>query len=256
MRLLRYRIGFWVSGVASICVVGLLFLHLVEMREVCEEEKVSFIYFVLFLILAILSLTTWLIYKMIVNQIIYSKNLEARTRKMRELAITDGLTKLFNHRYFEHKIEKEWDRFERFQHTLSCVMVDIDDFKKINDRFGHRAGDFVLRRFADLLRKNLREVDIISRYGGEEFVILLFEKPNHLAGLRQVMEKIRKKITLQKFIFEGQKILVTASFGGALLPNSKITSSDQLVNFADQAMYFSKKNGKNCVSIFDDGNYC
>ena len=255
-KILRYRVGFWMSTVIGLCVVGLLFFHLFEMRKTCEEEIAGFIYFVSFLVLASLSLAAWALHKMNVNQIIYFKNLEVRTQKMRELAITDGLTKLFNHRYFEHKLEKEWERFGRFRHALSCVMIDIDDFKKINDRFGHRAGDFVLRGIADLLRENLREVDIISRYGGEEFVVLLLEKPSHFAGLRQTMEKIRAEIAAHEFIFDGQKIRVTASFGGAMLPNSKIISADQLVHLADKAMYFSKKNGKNCVSVFDDGDCC
>jgi len=253
---LRYRIGFWMSIVAGVCVVGLLFFHLFEMREICEDEKAGFIYFVSALLVGSLFLASWAVRKMVANEIIYSKNLELRTKKMRELAITDGLTKIFNHRYFEHKLEKEWKRFERFRHALSCVMIDIDDFKKINDTFGHRAGDLVLHGIADLLRENLREVDIISRYGGEEFVVLLLEKPSHFAGLRQTMEKIRAEIAAHEFIFDGQKIRVTASFGGAMLPNSKIISADQLVHLADKAMYFSKKNGKNCVSVFDDGDCC
>ena len=254
---LIYRVGLSSVLLAIFVIVLWLLLHLREMQTECNDHDFSYsIYGIIFLFLAISFFGIWAVNKIIRDQVIYSRNLEVRTQKMRELAITDGLTKIFNHRYFEHKLEKEWERFERFKHSLACVIVDIDDFKKINDTFGHRAGDLVLRGVAELLRESLREVDIVSRYGGEEFAILLFEKPNSPIGLKKTMEKIRKKIEKQEFIFDGQKIRVTASFGGALVPDPKIPTPDQLVHFADRAMYFSKKNGKNQVAVFGEQDCC
>ena len=253
----KYRVSFAFVFLVIFALVFSWFDHFRKMQMVCDGHDFSlFAAGTIVFFLAISLFAAWTVNKIIRDQNIYAENLEVRTQKMRELAIIDGLTKVYNHRYFEHKLEKEWERFERFQHALACVMIDIDDFKKVNDCFGHRAGDVILRGVADLLRANLREVDVISRYGGEEFVILLLEKPSHLIGLRQTMEKIRMEIATQEFIFDGQKIRVTASFGGAMLPNSKIISPDSLVNFADKAMYRSKKNGKNCVSVFDERDCC
>ncbi len=253
---LRYRIGFWVSGLIGVAAIMLLLWHLRDMRLVCAAEMSTFIYFVAVLLVGSLLLSAWAVRKIIVNHAIYTRELELRTRKMRELAMVDGLTKAYNHRYFEHQLEKEWERFERYQHALACVMIDLDNFKSVNDTFGHRGGDIVLRGVADLLRENLRDVDIISRYGGEEFTIIFFEKPNTVGGLRKMMEKIRRKIAAKRFDLGEQKIQITASLGGALVPNPKIISPEQLVHFADRAMYFSKQNGKNASAIFGEAGCC
>ncbi|MFH0834638.1 MAG: GGDEF domain-containing protein [Patescibacteria group bacterium] len=253
----RYRFGFWVSILIGVFVVGLLFQHIDEMRDICGGgEMANFVYFIVFLLLGSLSLAAWAVRKIVTNQLIYNRELEARTQKMRELATIDGLTKVYNHRYFEHKLEKEWERFERFQHALACVMIDLDNFKAINDTFGHRGGDTVLRGVADLLRENLREIDIISRYGGEEFTVIFFEKPNTVSGLKKMMEKMRLGIANKKFELDGRKVQITASLGGALVPNPKIVSPQQLVHFADKAMYFSKKHGKNQSAVFEEGDCC
>jgi diguanylate cyclase (GGDEF)-like protein len=256
LRNLRYRVLFWISVVLGIFIVGLLFFHLEETRLSCGNNHNNFIYLIAFLLVAAITLSSWAVHKIIVNQKVYSCELEARTNKMRELAVIDGLTKVYNHRYFEHKLEKEWERFERYRHSLSCIMIDIDNFKSINDTFGHRSGDIVLRGIADLLRESLRDIDIISRYGGEEFTIICFEKPNTTDGLKRIMEKIRKKIAAEKFNLGEQKIQITASLGGAMVPNSKIISPEQLVHFADKAMYSSKKNGKNASKVFEEKDCC
>lgn len=253
---LRYRISFWASSFVGAIVAVLLISHLQEMRLVCAEEMSGFIYFVAVLLVSSLLVAVWAVRKIIVNHGIYSRELEARTRKMRELAMVDGLTKAYNHRYFEHQLEKEWERFQRYQHALACVMIDIDNFKSVNDTFGHRGGDIVLRGLADLLRENLRDVDIISRYGGEEFTIIFFEKPNTISGLSKMMEKLRRRIAAKKFDLGDQKIQITASLGGALVPNPKIISPEQLVHFADQAMYSAKKSGKNAIAIFGQEDCC
>ncbi|MFH0776392.1 MAG: GGDEF domain-containing protein [Patescibacteria group bacterium] len=254
---LRYRLGFWLSIVIGVFVVGLLFWHLDEMRDLNGGGAMAwFIYLIVVLLLGSLALAAWAVRKIITNQLIYTRELEARTQKMRELATIDGLTKVYNHRYFEHKLEKEWERFERFSHALACVMIDIDNFKAINDTFGHRGGDMILRGVADLLRENLREIDIISRYGGEEFTVIFFEKPNTVSGLKKMMEKMRLGIANKKFELSGRQVQITASLGGALVPNPKIVSPQQLVHFADKAMYRAKKGGKNRSEVFETDDCC
>ncbi|MFH1545820.1 MAG: GGDEF domain-containing protein [Patescibacteria group bacterium] len=254
---LGYRIGFWVSIFVGALVVALLVDHLYDMKGICGVSHFdAFMYGVIFLLVASMFLAGWAVRKILQNQIIFNRELESRNRKMRELAITDGLTKVYNHRFFENKLKSEWLRMQRFHHSLACVMLDIDNFKPINDNFGHRGGDAVLRRVAGLLRENLREVDIISRYGGEEFTIILLEEPNTVRGLKKIMEKLRRGIEKEKFDFEGHKIKITASLGGALAPDPKIDSPEKLVHFADKAMYHAKTHGKNASYVFGEEECC
>jgi diguanylate cyclase (GGDEF)-like protein len=253
----RYELIFLGAALAAaIFLTWVLLTHDNEMRALCQHDFEGVMFTAIFLFIAVIIFASWAVKKISYEQEVHAGELEARNNKLREFAITDGLTKVFNHRYFEHKLEKEWERFLRFKHALACVMIDIDNFKQVNDKFGHRGGDTVLRGIADLLRKNLREVDIISRYGGEEFTLLLFEKPSHTAGLKKTMEKIRKEVETAEFIFENKKIKVTVSLGGALVPNPKIHSPEKLVHFADKAMYHAKTNGKNNSAVFGEKGCC
>ncbi|MFH1375808.1 MAG: GGDEF domain-containing protein [Patescibacteria group bacterium] len=254
---LRYKIIFFGSILAAFLLVALLFLHLEDMRELCGGANYqNVIYGVIALFFLTLALAGLSVRKVFHDQIIYNLELEKVNTKLRKASITDGLTKVFNHRYFEEKLAKEWERVQRFQHALSCVMIDIDNFKKINDAYGHAAGDAVLRGVASLLKSELREVDIISRYGGEEFTIILFEKPSHIRGLKITLERLRKEIEKAKFSFGGRQIKVTASLGGALIPNNKINSSRKLIQLADKAMYHAKSHGKNRSAVFGDQGCC
>lgn len=241
-----------VAIMAAAALVWTLVAHGQEMIKLCQYDFSGVITSAIFLFVGMVILAGWAIHKIGREQAIYARELEIRNEKMRDLAVTDGLTKVYNHRYFEHRLEKEWERFERFHHPLACVMIDVDNFKQINDKFGHRGGDMVLRGVADMLRENLREVDIISRYGGEEFTILLFERPSHIHGLKLTMEKIRKKIEKKRFLINKSPVKITASLGGALVPNTKIKSPDELVQFADQAMYLAKERGKNRSAVFSE----
>jgi len=181
----------------------------------------------------------------------FATELQAVNQKLREMAVTDGVTGLYNHRYFELTLEREWQKMRRLGHTLACVMIDLDDFKKINDTYGHHAGDVVLRQTAQILQREFREIDIVSRYGGEEFVVLMSEKPSHAAGLLVTMERVRKKIADQQFESKGKKFRVTGSLGGAIVPHVEISHPEDLVKSADRAMYCAKQSGKNCSQIFE-----
>lgn len=183
----------------------------------------------------------------------YERDLEAANRRLRQMAITDSLTGVYNHRYFEMKLEKEWARMRRLGHPLTCVMIDIDNFKSINDTYGHAGGDAVLAQLARILMREFREIDIVSRYGGEEFTIILIEKPSHIHGLAVVMERIRKKIATSRFEYAGKRIPVTVSLGGALAPyHATLTKPVDLVVAADSAMYTAKQAGKNCARVWTE----
>lgn len=249
----RYELIFLgAASIAALFLVWVLLAHDNEMRALCQHDFESVMLTAVLLFLSVIIFAVWAVRRISREQTLHAQELEKRNKKLREFAITDGLTKVFNHRYFEHKLEKEWERFLRFKHALACVMLDIDNFKQINDKYGHRGGDAVLRGVANLLRENLREVDIVSRYGGEEFSILLFERPNHIGGLKKTMEKIRKVIEEHEFHFEHHRIRITASLGGALVPHDHIKSPEKLLHFADKAMYHAKTHGKNGSAVFGE----
>ncbi len=160
-----------------------------------------------------------------------------------ELAVTDGLTKLFIHRYFQQKLQGEIRRSERYKHPTSVIITDIDFFKKFNDTYGHQVGDFVLEETARVFKNSVREVDIACRYGGEEFAVVLPE--TNAEGALKMAERIREAIEKHEFKDEnGKKYEVRISVGVATYPeNAKDSAS--LVKAADTALYESKENGRN-----------
>jgi two-component system, cell cycle response regulator len=160
------------------------------------------------------------------------------------LTTVDGLTQVFNRRYFEETLEREISRCHRYGRQLSLVMVDIDKFKSINDTFGHLAGDHVLKHVASAIKTRIRREDILSRYGGEEFAVLLPEVD--LNGAIALAEKIRKLIERQKFEFDKQGIPVTISAGCATLATPTYEAAD-LVRAADTQLYAAKSEGRNKV---------
>jgi two-component system, cell cycle response regulator len=167
-----------------------------------------------------------------------------RHRAVEKQALVDGLTGLANRRLCASALDKELARAERFDEPLALVLADLDDFKSINDRFGHPTGDEVLEVFADLLRGNIREIDLAGRWGGEEFVLLLPE--TDLEGGRKLAERIRHALPEHELVGpDGDRFRVTASFGVAAFPDAP--SQDQLVAAADAALYDAKRSGKNRV---------
>jgi diguanylate cyclase (GGDEF)-like protein len=174
---------------------------------------------------------------------------EERNRMMAELqtlAITDGLTGLYNSRHFYTQLELEVDRANRYRHPLSMLLIDIDHFKEFNDRFGHLEGDKVLARFSQVLKSCLRTNDAAYRYGGEEFTVILPETGAEEA--RTVAQRIRAALEAEIFSPDpGRPVSKTISTGVTQYhPNEEMTA---FINRADAAMYLSKQNGRNRVSV-------
>ena len=172
--------------------------------------------------------------------------LQRAKEELRQLAITDGLTTLYNYRYFQEQLLQELNRARRHNLQVALVMIDIDHFKSYNDTHGHPAGDTVLRKIAHLLKSNIRNIDLASRYGGEEFSLVLIETNKSAAGI--VAEKIRNLVESQFFEFEESQPTgkITISTGVATFPADG-EDFDQLVNAADQRLYRAKQAGRNVI---------
>jgi diguanylate cyclase (GGDEF)-like protein len=164
-------------------------------------------------------------------------------QKMEKLARTDPLTKLSNRRDFLERFRHEVNRFERNRKSFSVVLGDIDDFKVLNDRYGHDCGDFILTGISGLMRSTIRKQDAVARWGGEEFIFLLPGSP--LAGGQIAAEAIRKKISAEAFSFNGQRLSVTLTLG--VCEFNGTTGIDACIKKADEALYRGKERGKNCV---------
>jgi diguanylate cyclase (GGDEF)-like protein len=171
--------------------------------------------------------------------------------KLQKLAITDGLTKLHNSRSFYSQIEVEVDRFNRYKHPLSLLLMDIDHFKHYNDTYGHLEGDKVLVRISQIIRSCLRKLDTAYRYGGEEFTVILPETTCEEA--QNVAERIRNAVKAEKFDPETKgDILITISIGVTqYAPEEELSA---FIQRADKAMYSSKQNGRNKVTAIIPDN--
>ena len=170
-------------------------------------------------------------------------------QELRRLATSDGLTGLANRRAFFERLEAEVSRCRRYPNPLSLALVDVDHFKRVNDRYGHPAGDEVLRRVAQTLRELARETDLVARYGGEEFAMLLPSTDE--AGAAALAERVRKGIERMEVTWEGRPIPVAASLGVATLQGEADTG-EALVSRADQALYAAKETGRNRVVAFSE----
>ena len=164
-----------------------------------------------------------------------------------ELAITDGLTSLYVRRYFFERLNEELNRSKRYKFKFACLMIDIDDFKKTNDSYGHLVGDAILRALGRIIKESVREIDIAARYGGEEFSLILPETPSESAML--VAERIRKKVEEKVFRVYDEKIKTTISIGVSVYPEDALKGKD-LVGCADKALYAAKAAGKNVVRYY------
>jgi diguanylate cyclase (GGDEF)-like protein len=163
--------------------------------------------------------------------------------RVKQLAYVDGLTGIHNRRFFEMRFAEELERVGRFQGRVSLIMVDIDNFKKMNDEFGHLLGDEVLRSVSSILRQQLRKLDVVCRYGGDEFAIVAPETP--IESAVRVAEKLRRQI--EQHHFPGVPRRVTISCGVAEHPTNGATRDD-MVAAADHALYFAKQTGRNRVA--------
>ena len=170
------------------------------------------------------------------------RELESATARLQDVSFTDEVTRLYNRRFFSVRFEEEIARARRFGHPLSLLLLDVDGFKTINDELGRQAGDETLRGVADVLLKSSRGIDVISRYGGDEFAVLLVETPRD--GARLYAERVRDILSVHSFSHSRQ---VTASSGTASLAPD-VRSADELVRAADGALDAAKRRGKNCVA--------
>jgi diguanylate cyclase (GGDEF)-like protein len=174
------------------------------------------------------------------------RELESTNARLKEVSFKDEVTRLYNRRFFSIRIEEEVSRYRRFKHPVSVVLLDLDGFKAVNDELGHATGDETLRGVGELLFKHSRGINVICRYGGDEFAILLVETPK--AGAQIYADRIRH--VLEHHVFpHGQRI--SASFGIATLPEDVGASAEDLLRAADEALYAAKRAGKNRVSTHE-----
>lgn len=179
-----------------------------------------------------------------------NRQLESMLHHVESLAITDPLTGLFNRRRFADVLRREVAVTRRYKNSLALLMIDLDHFKLINDRFGHDAGDEVLRAIAAALSSGLREVDLAARYGGEEFAIIM--PHTNKANAEIVARRIAAQIGSLVHEFQGEKISLTASLGIADVADLSEPSAENLVKAADVALYEAKRSGRNRIVLFEE----
>jgi len=179
------------------------------------------------------------------NKVLNTTNeqLQEMNTRLEELSVTDGLTGLFNHRHFWNLLNTELTRVNLYQGDLALVLIDLDDFKRVNDQFGHAVGDMLLQVVARILKDTVRGTDIVARYGGEEFAILLPD--TNREGVEQVSEKLRRSVELMRFKVPDTDIVLrlTVSAGVSVFRGNR----REFFNAADKALYQSKTHGKNQI---------
>ena len=175
------------------------------------------------------------------------KELEFTNARLKEFSFKDDVTGLYNRRFFTIRLEEEASRFRRFNHPVSVVLLDLDGFKRVNDELGYGAGDDTLRVMADLLLKYSRGINVICRWGGDEFAVLLVETTK--AGAQLYAERLRQVLAAYPFAHGRQ---ITASFGIAALPEDVAPTAEEIIQAADEALYSAKRSGKNRVCMFED----
>jgi len=172
---------------------------------------------------------------------------EVFQRQMYESALRDGLTKVFNKKYFTDYLEKEFAYAARHNSPLALIFLDIDYFKRINDTHGHPAGDFVLSELSQLMATLVRTEDVLARFGGEEFTVLC--RGTDLTGAKIVAERLRKTVEAHVFAFGAKTIPVTISLGIAAIPDTAIVDHAQFLAASDKALYEAKRSGRNRVCV-------
>ena len=154
------------------------------------------------------------------------------------MTITDSLTQLFNRRYFLLKLNEEFLRSKKYSYNFSFLMIDIDHFKELNDKYGHLAGDAILRESANIIKENIRQVDFMGRYGGEELSVILTETAK--AQALQVAERIRLAVEAKRFFVYDEELRVTISIGIASFPQDS-SETPTIIEKADQSLYLAKE---------------
>jgi two-component system, cell cycle response regulator len=168
-------------------------------------------------------------------------------RQMYDSALRDGLTKAFNKRYFTDRLHSEFAYADRHQSALALCMMDLDHFKRVNDTYGHLAGDYVLQTLAGLVQKSVGAEDVFSRYGGEEFAVI--SRGILVENARVMAERIRTSVETHAFLWNGSRLAVTLSLGIAGLPDARLKTPADLIAASDDALYQAKRSGRNRVAI-------
>jgi diguanylate cyclase (GGDEF)-like protein len=174
-----------------------------------------------------------------------TRELTEANRKLNELSITDGLTGLFNQRHFLRQLETEFGKALRYGRSLALLLFDIDHFKEMNDRYGHRCGGLVLKNVVGLLKDHLRNSDAAARWGGDELAIILPETDKSKAS--KVAEKLRGQLGKSSFAWNGESFSITCSIGVAAIPDIGIDDWNAFVETADKSLYRAKREGRNTV---------
>lgn len=184
----------------------------------------------------------------VTDQALGKLRVERLNDELQHMSCVDGLTGLFNRRYWQERFDSHFKLLRRRESISTALMLDIDHFKKINDTYGHQAGDEVIKTLARVIQKSTRETDLAGRYGGEEFAIILVDSNQNNAV--KVADRIRRLAEAMAVEHEGQLIKFTVSVGISEY-RSQINSNMAWLEQADQALYFSKHSGRNCVSTWD-----
>jgi diguanylate cyclase (GGDEF)-like protein len=178
------------------------------------------------------------------NKLDVIKKINFMYSRTRYLSLTDALTGLYNRRHFDNTVEREFLRSKRYGGELTIAIIDIDFFKKVNDTYGHLCGDYILKETAYLIMDNFRKTDIVFRYGGEEFVVILTETTTEQSEIP--LERLRRTIENYNFVFENTPLKITISTGAA---SNKPETVNECLNNADKALYEAKNSGRNRVVI-------
>ena len=180
-----------------------------------------------------------------------NSEVESQKEKLYKLSVTDYLTGSYNRRFILETLEIEFMKSKRYSFSLSCILLDIDNFKSINDRYGHQVGDFTLKTIAEMIQETIREVDIFGRYGGEEFLVILPNTKVHDAAT--VAEKIRKTIAQLRFDTGNEEVgsfSLTLSLGVSDIQSNNPGTVEELLCNTDKALYEAKNNNKNKYVIY------
>ncbi|MBI5417704.1 sensor domain-containing diguanylate cyclase [Candidatus Poribacteria bacterium] len=210
-------------------IIGILFINNFD-REITEHNKYTL--------------------NMVANQAILVINNCQLYHRMKDMAIHDGLTGLYNHRYFQASLEKEINRAGRHKGELYVMLLDIDYFKDYNDRYGHQKGDILLQEISKLFTINVRTVDLVARYGGEEFAIILPHTDRK--GAFKVAERIREAIETYPFKGKDDKEVVHKTISIGLASYAKKKNKMDLIGYADNALYHAKHSGRNMIKIEEE----
>jgi diguanylate cyclase (GGDEF)-like protein len=192
-----------------------------------------------------------------VNALLRIKNLQNELSvlndKLKRISLTDGLTEIDNRRCLEERLHEMWEHSVRLHEPIALIMCDIDKFKSVNDKFGHQAGDSVLKEVAKLLKDEARQIDRVGRYGGEEFLLIL--SGTVLDAAVTFADRLREKVEGHTFTYTGGTLRRTISCGVAASPHPRVKDQEALLKAADEALYVAKETGRNRVVRFDSAEY-